>query len=168
MQAGCVWCAFYFNTQDALDAIITSVKHMINTCLIMFSLILKGHHVMFSWVCVGVCVLHLGPRCCVQACRPLLLPSRLQTPRWVGRFDWRSPWSRIARGRRSGSWCQATCRTAPGGPPPWWASPWSAPMPWQLAWKEQGGRGGLWCGMRQVKGLGSGQGLAVLTRAERG
>lgn len=84
-------------------------------------------------VCSRPSVLHLAPRSCGLAFQPRpLSSSRLQTPRWAGRFDWRFPWSRSAHGRWSGNSCRATCPTPPGGPPPWWASPWTAPTPWQL------------------------------------
>lgn len=84
---------------------------------------------------------HLAPCCCGPVCHPLLLRCR-PTPRWAGRFDWCSLWNRSTPGRRSGSWCRATFPTVPGGPPPWWASPWSAPTPWRLTWRERRVDGG--------------------------
>lgn len=88
-------------------------------------------------VCVCVCVLYHDPRCCDPACRPLRPSWCLPTPRWAGRSGSRSPWSRSGLVPLSGSWCRATCRTAPGDLPPSWGSPWSAPMPWRLADAEE-------------------------------
>lgn len=84
---------------------------------------------------------HLAPCCCGPVCHPLLLRCR-PTPRWAGHSDWCSLWNRSTPGRRSVSWCRATFPTVPGGPPPWWASPWSAPTPWRLTWRERRADGG--------------------------
>lgn len=92
---------------------------------------------------------HLARSYCGLVFRPLL---PLLTPRWADHFDVHFPWSRSEHGQQNGSWCQATYRTTPGGPLPWWASRWTVLMPWQLTWKSKVGEGSCVGGRRRGMG----------------